>query len=298
MKKTILTLAVLFALTACRQNNPNYPENTADSETSITEETRESPEITKSPEATTPPETTEATTPPETTEATTPPKPIEPVNDIAERYYNLLTENKSVWLRQDTYGCTLLDVDFDGVPEVVTKGDAGFLYYKINGDKLEYFTELKLKCFPIMALYTDENGKKSWVIAYDVSTTNGDTVVSSEFRLSLFSLTGSEFTETVKFAEKAIYKIGGDIYELFSDGKEFTGEKEDWTAREREFEESLVPAMYHIASWTYAFQPRWAEVDRAVFDSRCAELANAYVTDDKEYLCCACLWRISRSKKR
>jgi len=304
IKKIVLPLAVVFVLTACHQSIPSeYYADETESETVEFSETGESSETGDTSETGEPA-----------------PEPVFPVNAEAERFYSLLTENKDVWLRDVVYGCTLLDVDFDGVPEVVTSGETndedGLRYYKINGEKLEYFTELVEKdggyYGGVMALYTDENGNRSWVIEHSVRT-DDDT---SEYRLSLFDFTGAEPTEFVKFGELSVYDPDTSeySYKLFLDGKEFTEKnltKEQldgydelmahwqmagnykypenpteayWTLSEMEFEDELVPTMYCIGSWQYAYGPGWSDVDQDEFERRCAELANAYVTNDEEYL--------------
>jgi hypothetical protein len=139
-------------------------------------------------------------------------EPIEPVNAEAEALLDLLWKNKTVWGNNNMMGGTLIDLDFDGVPEFLlfngAEDDRGWVFgqsitvYRIADNELIEIAELTANVstgaetpHQHISLYTDEFGNRSWAFPYVINS--GDT---TEQRMSLFDFTGDRIDEFVKFA--------------------------------------------------------------------------------------------------
>lgn len=128
-----------------------------------------------------------------------------PLFTNANELYDLLVANMSVWQVENIVSGTLIDLDFDGIPELLTAyGEYtpnNLSIYKLNDDS----TMKKIKT--IENLYADSdyhtefnaiipNGS-SWIIPYRIFSDG-----YFEYYLSAFDFTGEEVTETVKFNSK------------------------------------------------------------------------------------------------
>lgn len=129
-----------------------------------------------------------------------------PVALNADELYDLIISNKSVWEREDMIGGTLIDLDFDGIPEfllmngwsspslTIFKIDGGFKEIK-NIERVNY-PESVFKEFRAILPYTNESGEKSWVLPY---------ISDQGYHLSAFDFTNGEIKETIKFSSKINY---------------------------------------------------------------------------------------------
>ena len=138
---------------------------------------------------------------------------IEPIN--ASELYDVIMENKTVWERDDMISGTLVDLDYDGIPEYLLTSmtyeknvrNNNLTIFKLYGTTLkeikiieglyanENYAELRA-----IVPYTDENGAKNWIIPYRV-----DSGEYWEYFLSAFDFCGENVGETVKFRSK-IYR--------------------------------------------------------------------------------------------
>jgi hypothetical protein len=130
-----------------------------------------------------------------------------PVVLNADELYDLIISNKTVWEREEMIGGTLIDLDFDGMPEFLLMTgqiSPSLTAFKIEGGGLKeikhiehiYVPENVFGEFKAILPYTDESGVKSWVLPY---------ISDQGYRLSAFDFTGENITETVKFNSEINY---------------------------------------------------------------------------------------------
>ena len=159
---------------------------------------------------------------PEEIEPVTEPEPEPPVILDADGLYDMIMANKFIWERENMMGGTLIDLDFDGVPEFILmngmSGHASMTVFKISGETGEKLEEIKhidnlyvpenvFYEFRAILPYTDENGVKSWVVPYIKYTGGWDSdELYAEYFLSAFDFTGDNISETVKFSSVINYK--------------------------------------------------------------------------------------------
>ncbi|MCL2815396.1 MAG: hypothetical protein FWD23_12415, partial [Oscillospiraceae bacterium] len=123
---------------------------------------------------------------------------IEPINE--NELYDVIMENKTVWERDDMVSGTLVDLDYDGIPEYLLTSmtyeknvrNNNLTIFKLYGTTLkeikiieglyanENYAELRA-----IVPYTDENGAKNWIIPYRV-----DSGEYWEYFLSAFDFCG------------------------------------------------------------------------------------------------------------
>ncbi|MDR0223148.1 MAG: hypothetical protein LBI38_06425 [Oscillospiraceae bacterium] len=176
----------------------------------------------------------------------------------ADDMYDTLLAQKSLWNASEydwggTFDGTLIDLDFDGIPEFIVTdnlsrmsiyrfGDDGSLIPLMEKVQLYYnaesFTELK-SIIP----YTDGDGAKKWLISYRNYVDYSDySSWDSYYSLSAFDFTDGKVTETVKF-NSIIYSndaYDGETYynpygyegypfakaEFYIDGVEYTASQD------------------------------------------------------------------------
>ena len=142
---------------------------------------------------------------PETT--TEEPMPEPPIK-TPEELYDMLMANQSVWERENMINGTLIDLDFDGMPEFILMSgysSPAMTIFKYTGDVLKeikhidsiYVPENVYKEFKVILPYKNEKGVKSWVIPY---------IGDDGYRLSAFEFKGENVGETVKFNSKINYQ--------------------------------------------------------------------------------------------
>lgn len=145
---------------------------------------------------------TESATETTTEEIVTEPKPL---FTNANELYDLLVANMSIWQKENMVSGTLIDLDFDEIPEfLISYGDSApknVSIFKFNADST--MNEIKT----IENLYADSDYHtelnaiipygNSWIIPYRVFFDG-----YFEYYLSAFDFTGDEIIETVKFNSK------------------------------------------------------------------------------------------------
>lgn len=156
----------------------------------------------------------------ETVTETEPPIVVTPLT--ADELYSLFMENKSVWEQEELLSGTLIDLDFDGIPELILMHHPYYpnlSIYKIDGDTLKEFKTIEnifadkgyMAEFRVILPYTDDNGKKSWVIPYQVfSEDYGYDSGYYDYFLSAFDFTGETINETIKFNCRVYTNSGYD----------------------------------------------------------------------------------------
>ena len=139
-----------------------------------------------------------------------------------------LMSHINIWNQGIVIGGTLLDLDFDGVPEfLVYHGERGSYggyvegthtkVYKLNEGGLTEITTLNSNYstgeetpHKHISLYTDESGKKHWAMPYEIINGN-----IRDYKFSLYDFTGSSVQEFVKFSvtyEGYSYREGSFFY--------------------------------------------------------------------------------------
>jgi len=281
MKKLALLLAALLVITSCRQNVPGDEQETTEEITETTAEETTASEETITTDETTTEEITETTT--ETNELPAP----DFVNDNSRKLYDIIVNNKAVWVKDNTFGGTLLDVDFDGSPEFVVSYGASsierFTVYQIgdtNGDLTEGVT-VKMNADDVRDLCYYFRG---WVVPYYYSAEtmvnrNGYTVIDFdkpwEYRLSLFDLTGGEPREYVKFCKKFTASGNAETeYEYYADEMRIYPNDEELAKYAEAYAYYETPGSYLPP---YPPEDRWYDM-KAAFEKELSESAptNAY----------------------
>lgn len=278
MKKLALLVVVAMFLTACRSApDSENPDTTSEIPATVTDKTTAA--------------VTEETTT-VTEETTTTPEPPDFVSGEAKDMFNLLIDNRPVWERErgDMNGGTLLDLDFDGAPEFLfiygeSTYSADLTVYKIgDGEMTPMFSDFlsPYKLFaPAISLYTDENGKKSWVL--DVLDSNDDHSVGE---LLLLDFTESDVTKYAKFSEIS----DSDGQSNMVDGEPL--EYAEWIVEYIDFTERILnPNTYYLTppygrwygeSWYKYPNNTLKEGDPT--EAELTKLVNAYYSGDNEYL--------------
>ena len=153
------------------------------------------------------PETTETTTVETTTEEII---PEVPTYETADDLYNLIMANKSVWERDGMVNGTLIDLDYDGVPEFILMhgGERDyqltFTAFKFTGDTMQeivtidnLYAEGVFKEIKAIIPYTDDDGVNRWIIPYVIY--NDD---SREYYFSAFDFADADLNEKILFNSK------------------------------------------------------------------------------------------------
>ncbi|MCL2634595.1 MAG: hypothetical protein FWD34_08805 [Oscillospiraceae bacterium] len=245
MKKKLLTITlavVMFiGIVACNQSIPENWQN--DGEPGNPYETYETRDF-----------VIPDTTPAMTTQAPEP-EPIELINEEAEELFNIIIANKHIWMTPDTTAASLIDLDFDGIPEFIAynvlrdtyPNPVEIVIYRFDNDTLTEFATLMSNvhtgvetAYRHISLYTDDFGNKSWALPYEIE--HGD---MKEFRFGLFDFTDGTVTEFVKFS--ATYPADSNYWgdytgfyidekELFLTAEETRASQEAYARYEKELE--------------------------------------------------------------
>jgi len=226
MRKLAVLIAAMFALTACR-----LPWNTPIEDYGTTEATTESEEETAATTASES-ESETATSTSEQVTTTTTDTAFDFVSDEAEAMYNLLMANTDIIRADGAREVLLIDLDFDGAPEVVVYNNGETDIYRATPDGLKYIGTLHIytnyydgngidNVLPLV----NENGEKKWLVSCDDQ---------SEFSDRLVELCGDELVFTDIFTVSGESTYVGDGFYTDNRDYRFKGEKIEFEEYETE----------------------------------------------------------------